>query len=82
MELSKCEILKKISEYQFICVELNLYIDTHPCDEAALRDYLVYSQELTELIAEYEQHFEPLMNFGHSPTSAGSYVCSQWPWEI
>ena len=44
MELSKCELLKKISEYQFICVELNLYIDTHPCDEAALRDYLVYSQ--------------------------------------
>ena len=81
MQCTQSDLLLKISEYQFICIELNLYIDTHPCDEAALADYLVYSRKLNELIAEYEELYEPLMNFGHSPTCKGSWVCSKWLWE-
>lgn len=79
--MTECALLKQISECQFVCVELNLYIDTHPSDEAALRDYLCYSEHLAALTAEYERLYGPLMNFGHSPTETGSYVCSAWPWE-
>ena len=41
--MTKCELLTRISEIQFVCVELNLYIDTHPDDADALSDYYHYS---------------------------------------
>ena len=34
-DMTRCELLKTISEYQFVAVELNLYLDTHPGDAAA-----------------------------------------------
>lgn len=80
-DMTKCDLLKTISEYQFVSVELNLYLDTHPGDAAARSDYLYYSARLKELIAAYEEQYGPLMNFGHSATAAGCYVCSKWPWD-
>ncbi len=80
-EMTQCELMRKISEYQFIAVELNLYLDTHPQDADARDDYLFYSEKLMELISAYEAQYGPLMNFGHSPTEVGCYVCSEWPWE-
>ena len=50
-DMTRCELLKTISEYQFVAVELNLYLDTHPGDAAARSDYLYYSTRLKELIA-------------------------------
>ena len=32
-DMTRCELLKTISEYQFVAVELNLYLDTHPAYE-------------------------------------------------
>ena len=81
MDMSKCSLLLKISECQFVCVELNLYLNTHPEDEAARADYLCYSNTLRMLIEKYESLYGPLMNFGHSPTGTGCYVTSPWPWE-
>ena len=80
-EMTQSELLRKISEYQFVAVELNLYLDTHPGDEPARADYLFYSQTLEDLIKNYEAQYGPLMNFGHSSTDVGCYVESQWPWD-
>ena len=80
-DMTRCELLKTISEYQFVAVELNLYLDPHPGDAAARSDYLYYSTRLKELIAAYEEQYGPLMNFGHSATATGCYVCSEWPWD-
>ena len=81
MENNKSALALKISQVQFICVELNLYLDTHPDDEAARADYLCYSKILDELMREYEALYGPLMGFGHSPTDTGCWVNSKWPWE-
>ena len=80
-DMTRCELLKTISEYQFVAVELNLYLDNHPGDAAARSDYLYDSPRLNELIAAYEEQYGPLMNFGHSATATGCYVCSEWPWD-
>ena len=37
--MNKNELVNAIYEVQFVCVELNLYIDTHPADADALADY-------------------------------------------
>lgn len=79
--MDKCELLTRIGEVQFVCIELNLYLDTHPGDEDARSDYYGYSRLLESLIAEYEAEYGPLQGFGHSPTEKGCWVCSDWPWE-
>ena len=79
--MNKNELVNAIYEVQFVCVELNLYIDTHPADADALADYHRYAEILASLVSEYEQQYGPLHGFGHSTTEAGSWVCSAWPWE-
>lgn len=79
--MNQCELQNRISEVQFVCVELNLYLDTHPDDQAARNDYYTYSRLLDELITQYETEYGPLLGFGHSPTDVGCWVCSAWPWE-
>lgn len=79
--MTQCELLNRISEIQFVCVELNLYLDTHPDDTEARRDYYNYSVMLNDHIARYEREYGPLQGFGHSPTNVGCWVCSEWPWE-
>lgn len=79
--MNRNELLRRISEIQFVCVELNLYIDTHPDDKDALDDYYSYSVMLNELIEKYESQYGPLMGFGHSATREGNWVCSCWPFE-
>lgn len=75
-------LLRRIAQVEFVCVELNEYLDTHPQDHDAKRDYFCYSQKLRMLMDEYEAQYGPLKNFGHSPTEAGCWVCSKWPWEL
>ncbi len=79
--MSQDELLNLISELQFVCVELNLYLDTNPEDAAAKSDYLCYGKKLKEAIKLYESLYGPLMNFGHSPTETGCYVNDPWPWQ-
>lgn len=78
--MNKNDLLQAIQEVQFVCVDLNLYVDTHPEDEAALLDFNCYSEKLQALIAEYESAYGPLVGFGHSDYSEGSWVEQKWPW--
>ena len=80
-DMTECELKSRIDEVQFVCVELNLYLDTHPDDVKAMNDYISYSTELMNLMQMYETQYGPLMNFGHSDTDTGSWVFSKWPWE-
>ena len=82
MDAMERALLEKIGEARFACVEVRLYLDTHPDDAMAKADYLSYSIKLQQLIERYEQQYGPLMNFGQSPTEAGSWVFQKWPWEL
>lgn len=81
MDTCQTALMNKIMEYQFVCVELNLYLDTHPDDEAARADYLCYGKRLHAMLDQYAELYGPLMNFGHMPTETGCYVTSKWPWQ-
>lgn len=82
MDARQEALLMKISEYEFVCVELNEYLDTHPRDMDARADFVCYAKALGDLIAAYEAEYAPLLNFGHSATAVGCWVCSKWPWQL
>lgn len=77
-------MLKKIQEIQFVAIELNLYLDTHPHDEEALAEYNETHMELHKLMEEYECEFGPLCNFGHAMGGEDCWLWLKgpWPWQI
>lgn len=81
-EHQRC-LLRKIQELSFSAIDLNLYLDTHPTDEAALGHYNALSEQLACAKAAYEQIYGPLMAFGETPSPfPWRWVQEPWPWEI
>ncbi len=76
-------LLRRIQETQFVAVDLNLYLDTHPDDQKALCDYNGASLQLQALIQEYEQCYGPLMHFGQGASRLPwAWIEDPWPWDI
>jgi spore coat protein JB len=79
---SRRNLLRKIQEVEFACVELNLFLDTHPDNEQALCDYNRFTEELMNLKNMYETKYGPLTHFGGSPSRfPWQWIESPWPWE-
>ncbi|MEW6769929.1 MAG: spore coat protein CotJB [Bacillota bacterium] len=76
-------MLKKLQALEFAAIELTLYLDTHPYDRAALRDYNQLAHELMELKNRYGEKYGPLMAYGFD-TAQGDWKWAEepWPWEI
>ena len=55
--MSRERLIRKIQEYGFAAVELNLYLDNFPHHKEALRDYNHIVRELNRLKAEYEKRY-------------------------
>ncbi len=81
MDTTQCALLEKIREGRFACIDLNIYLDTHPDDEAAQTDYRCYAEKLAMLIDRYEMQYGPLFNFGASCAAGNSWVFEKWPWD-
>ena len=75
-------LLNKVLEYQFACIDLNLYLDNNPHDQDALCKYNMYFEKFQEAKYNYEQMYGPLTNFGYVPDSyEWSWVDNPWPWK-
>ncbi len=81
-QMSQKDLLRKLQEVQFAAIELNLYLDNHPDDPNALRDYNMFANESEKLRKLYEMHHGPLTNFGFAPSQYPfAWVNEPWPWE-
>ena len=77
-------MLRRVQEMEFVAVELNLYLDTHPCDEDALNDFNCAAEMLKKYKEKYESEFGPLLNFGFGGPSQNpwQWLEGPWPWEL
>lgn len=76
-------LLKSVQQMQFVAIELQLYLDTHPCDADALNDYRCAVDALHERIVEYEKRYGTLIAL--SPTAKSDewdWAQGPWPWEM
>ncbi|MBV1821237.1 spore coat protein CotJB [Clostridium cochlearium] len=79
---NRSELLKRIQEYEFAAVELNLYLDNNPNNQKAIYDYNCICENLLRLKKIYEQKFGPLTNFGYGKSNCPwQWVEEPWPWE-
>lgn len=78
-------MLKKLQEMEFVAVELNEYLDTHPCDQEAINDFNCAVEMIRKLKEKYECAYGPLANFGMGGTSKSDewqWIQGPWPWEM
>ncbi|MBZ4653215.1 MAG: spore coat peptide assembly protein cotJB [Peptococcaceae bacterium] len=78
------DLLRRIQEMEFVALELNLYLDTHPNDTRALEDYNRAAKELKELRERYDELCGPILSYGHSRNRGNTWLWAEtpWPWEM
>lgn len=77
------QILEEIQAIDFVIVDLNLYLDTHPNDFEAIQQFNDLTEKSMKLKIEYEKEFGPLMNFGRSYSNYPfNWVDTPWPWQV
>lgn len=78
--MNKDCLLKKLTALDFKAVDLQLYLDTHPCDEEALEMYNETVMAADELRAEYEEKYGPLFSFRSLGGKKYRWLDNPWPW--
>ncbi|MFC4387685.1 spore coat protein CotJB [Gracilibacillus marinus] len=85
MELpeSYYQLLEKIQQVDFVLVDLTLYLDTHPDDLEAVKQFNQLAYESKQLKAQFESQFGPLLQFGGSFSSyPWNWKDAPWPWQV
>ena len=80
--MNRNEMLRKVQMLGFVLTEVNLFLNTHPEDVAALRFHDKYNALHREAVSEYEYNFGPLTAGGVKTEEGWSWVNSPWPWEL
>lgn len=80
---SRSQLFDYINQVSFAVDDIQLYLDTHPCDHDALEYFRKYSGLRNEALMEYARRFGPLtvdtINLYESDQWA--WIHQQWPWE-
>ncbi len=72
--------IEDVMAAQFSVIDMNLYLDTHPCDAKALMQFANYARNACLVRNAYERAHGPLTaaNAGGCPWQ---WVTTPWPWE-
>lgn len=77
------EMLRRIMQLEFQCIDLQLFLDTHPNEARAVEAFRLYSGQLMEAKQQYEAVYGPLLSYGFGAVCNGwNWINDPWPWEI
>ena len=82
MNCEQNRMLREISVLSFTIVELTLFLDTHPCNQEAMRHFDYYNRIKKEKCEEYAKLFGPLtLNQAKGRSQEFLWTMQPWPWE-
>lgn len=77
------QLMEQLQTIDFILVELTLYLDTHPDDHDAIKQFNHYAKDRKQLKKAFESQFGPLMQYGNSYSAyPWNWSTSPWPWQV
>jgi spore coat protein JB len=77
------ELLEEMQQVDFVLVDLNHYLNTHPEDNTAIKQYNEFAQKSMVLKNKFQALFGPLYHFGNSySTYPWSWKDAPWPWQV
>lgn len=74
-------ILRKLSALDFMTVDLQLFLDTHPNDNDAINIYNKICHEADKVRMEYENNYGPLCSYRSVSADGWKWIDNPWPWE-
>lgn len=77
----KSTLLEQVRACEFVMIDLNLYLDTHPSDENALKDFKLCSEMFMRLKKQYESKFGPLTIDNAATDTCWLWINNPWPWD-
>ncbi|MDO4332128.1 MAG: spore coat protein CotJB [Eubacteriales bacterium] len=81
-QMSREQLLEKITLAKFACVDANLYLDTHPDDTEALRYFQENNRIYVDAMNEYARLYGPLtVSHAQYNNSYWDWVNQPWPWQ-
>ena len=80
-QMNQAQLLHLIGIVSFHVVDLQLFLDTHPCDEEALEHFNYYSDLRNKALQVYEEKYGPLTIDSTTPDTYWEWVKEPWPWE-
>ncbi len=79
--MNRDECLKKLTMLDFMCIDLNLYLDTHPTDQDALENFNTVATQASQLREFYEKEFGPLLPSRPTCSDEWRWIDNPWPWD-
>ena len=74
------EMLKQLSALDFLLVDLQLFLDTHPGDRNALNLYNQVLAKADVMRNLYQQKYGPLTSFRSPSAYPWQWINCPWPW--
>ena len=79
--MNKQTLLRKIMELDFVAVDLNLYLNTHPYDREALCKFNFVVTQSHMLRQQYESMYGPLCSYRSPSRYPWQWINNPWPWD-
>ena len=76
-----CEMKEKLMALYFVMTELELFLDVHPENSAAIARYKCAVKEYEELASVFESKYGPLLARNSDCADEWLWVREPWPWE-
>lgn len=76
------KLLCEIHEYEFMVIDLALYLDTHPDCMKGLEAYHMYNDIYERKVREYEKDYGPLTIYSEYNDDYWTWSNGPWPWEV
>lgn len=75
------KLLKRLQICEFVLVEMNLFLDTHPDNKAALDFYKKYLKMQRDAKNEYVSKYGPITASDYNGEGRWNWIDNPWPWE-
>lgn len=75
------QLLNVIDQASFALDDVLLFLDTHPCDQAALTYYQYVKDLRKQAMDSYASQYGPLLKDQVKPGNYWSWLTEKWPWE-
>lgn len=80
MKDARDKMLKEVMALDFMAIELNLYLNTHPYDQRALMIFVSTVQQAKMARDNYERMYGPITACA-SNSFPWPWIEEPWPWE-
>jgi hypothetical protein len=79
--MNRNQLLAQLTALDFMAVDLQLFLDSHPCDSEAISRYNDIVSKANILRSEYENICGPLTSYRSTSNCPWQWIDDPWPWQ-